>query len=213
MFDLSGMRRSGAFRRIGNAIPGSAWGLPTCVRRSNVATGSDAAGNSQGNGTMRLVGSAAFLAALWLLMSGIYKPLVIGFGLLSVATVLFITRRMDRADRDRLVFAIRPVGLVRYLVWLLVEIARANWAVTRLILSRTMPLRQVIFDVPSSQSTDIGRTLFANSITLTPGTISVETVEENNVIQVHAVAYEENDPAALADMDRRVTAVETGKNG
>ena len=162
---------------------------------------------------MRLVGSAAFLAALWLLMSGIYKPLVIGFGLLSVATVLFVTRRMDRADRDRLAFAIRPVELVRYLVWLLVEIARANWAVTRLILSRTMPLRQVIFDVQSSQSTDIGRTLFANSITLTPGTISVETVEENNVIQVHAVAYEENDPAALADMDRRVTAVETGKNG
>ncbi len=162
---------------------------------------------------MRLVGSAAFLAAIWLLMSGIYKPLVIGFGLLSVATVVFITRRMDKVDQDRLEFAIRPVELVRYFVWLLAEIARANWAVTRLILSRKMPLRQVIFDVPSSQSTDIGRTLFANSITLTPGTISVETVENNNVIQVHAVAYEEGDPEALADMDRRVTAVETRKNG
>ncbi len=162
---------------------------------------------------MRLVGSAAFLAALWLLMSGVYKPLVIGFGLLSVAIVVFITRRMDRVDRERLDFAIRPVEMLRYLVWLLVEIARANWAVTRLILSRTMPLRQVIFDVPSSQSTDIGRTLFANSITLTPGTISVETVEENSVIQVHAVAYDEGDPAALADMDRRVTAVETRING
>ena len=118
MFDFSGTRRSGTFRRIGNAIPGSSRGLPTCARRSNVATGSDAAGNSQGNVTMRLVGSAAFLAALWLLMSGIYKPLVIGFGLLSVVTVLFITRRMDRADRDRLAFRHSPsrIGSVSRLV-------------------------------------------------------------------------------------------------
>ncbi|MDE2791820.1 MAG: Na+/H+ antiporter subunit E [Paracoccaceae bacterium] len=162
---------------------------------------------------MRLLGSATVLALLWLLMSGIYKPLVVGLGALSVALVLFVTRRMDAIDGDRPRLAFRPLATLGYLTWLLVEIAKANWAVSRLILSRTMPIRQMILDVPGSQATDLGRTLFANSITLTPGTISVETVEGENVIQVHAVAYDEGDHEALAEMGRRVSAIEAQRAG
>ena len=164
-----------------------------------------------GHVAMRLVFSAALLAGLWLLMSGVYKTLVIILGALSVALVLYVVRRMDEADQDRLAFAVRPIKLLWYLGWLLIEIAKANWSVAKLILIPRMGLRQVIFDVPSTQTTDVGRTTFANSITLTPGTISVETVEETGVTQVHAVAYDEDVPDALADMDRRVTAVESGK--
>ena len=58
-----------------------------------------------------------------------------------------------------------------------------------------------------SQKTSVCKTLFANSITLTPGTISVE-VEEGRFL-VHAVAYSDGDMEALADMDARVKAVET----
>ncbi len=156
---------------------------------------------------MRLLGLVIVLSALWLLMSGVYKPLIIALGAASVAATVLIMRRMDRIDGDRPAVALRPIGMALYLSWLMKEIAKANWTVSRIILSRKMPIRQRIFEVPNSQSTDVGRTIFANSITLTPGTISVET--ETRGFLVHAVAYSEEDNAALAEMDRRVSAVET----
>ena len=51
-------------------------------------------------------------------------------------------------------------------------------------------------------------TILANSITLTPGTITVEV--EPGYFLVHAVNYSEDDHEALADMGQRVAAVETG---
>ena len=77
---------------------------------------------------------------------------------------------------------------------------------TRVILSPVLPIRQKMLVVPQSQNTDLAQVIFANSITLTPGTISVET--EDGGLLVHALSYCPDDDASLADMDRRVTAVE-----
>ena len=80
-------------------------------------------------------------------------------------------------------------------------------AVTRVILTPLMPIRQKLLVVQQSQTTDLAKVIFANSITLTPGTISIET-EESGFL-VHALSYRPEDDASLADMNRRVTAVET----
>ena len=69
-----------------------------------------------------------------------------------------------------------------------------------------MPIRQHLFRVPTSQTTELGQVIFANSITLTPGTITVET--EGHGLLVHAISYSEDDDKALAEMDRRVSATE-----
>lgn len=155
---------------------------------------------------LRKVGSVIILLGLWLLLSGIYEPLVIGFGVASVLVVVLVAQRMDDADGDRLDVRLKPVAFSKYILWLFVEIAKANWTVTKIILSRKMPIRQHLFSVPFSQKTDLGQVIYANSITLTPGTISVET--EPKHFLVHAVAFTSDDKAALADMDRRVSAVE-----
>jgi len=155
---------------------------------------------------MRLAGTALLLFALWLLMSGIYKPLIIGFGVVSVAIAVFVVRRMDAVDGDNVQLRLRPVAFFGYILWLLVEIAKANWAVTRIILSPGMATRQHLFRVPFSQKSDLGQVIFANSITLTPGTISVEA--EPGHFLVHAVDYSDDDMDAIADMDARVTATE-----
>jgi len=160
---------------------------------------------------LRKVLALASLFALWLLMSGLFKPLLIGLGLVSVLAVAWLTGRMDRQDGDRLELRLSPLGMGRYLLWLMGEIARANWAVTRIILARDMPLRQHLFRTPFSQKSDLGQVIFANSITLTPGTITVET--ERGGFLVHALDYSEGDAAALAEMDRRVAAVESGGGG
>lgn len=157
---------------------------------------------------MRVIGTAALLFALWLLMSGLFKPLLIGFGAASVALVMFVVRRMDRIDGDQADLNLKPVAFAWYLLWLLVEIAKANWTVTKIILSPRMPLRQHLFHVRFSQKTDLGQVIFANSITLTPGTITVET--EPKRFLVHALAYSAEDNLALADMDHRVTRTEAG---
>lgn len=155
---------------------------------------------------MRSVGAVIFLLGLWLLLSGIYTPMIIGFGVASALTVVFVNRRMDAVDNDRLDVRLKPIEFVKYFGWLLVEIAKANWAVTKIILSPKMPINQHLFTIPHSQKTDLGQVIFANSITLTPGTISVET--EAGEFLVHAVDYGDEDMAALADMEHRVCAVE-----
>lgn len=156
---------------------------------------------------MRTIGIAIVFFALWLLMSGIFEPFIIGLGAASVLLTLFITSRMDAQDGDRVKLLLAPVKYARYLAWLMLEIARANWAVTKIILARDMPIRQHLFKTPYTQKTDVGQVIFANSITLTPGTITVET-EEGHFL-VHAVSWSEDDPDALADMDTRITACET----
>lgn len=148
------------------------------------------------------------LFALWLLMSGIYKPMIVWLGLASAVITVFVVRRMDAmADEKSLEIRLKPFSTIGYWIWLMVEIAKANWAVTKLILSPQMPLNRHLFTIPCTQKTDLGKTIFANSITLTPGTISVET--EDGSFLVHAVSYSNDDLAALADMNARVTAIES----
>ena len=157
---------------------------------------------------MKTILTSLFMMGLWLMLSGIYKPMLVGFGILSVALVMVIVRRMDRIDGDHVRFAVKPAKLFLYLIWLLVEIAKSNWLVTRVILARIMPIRQNLFEVPFSQKSDLGQVIFANSITLTPGTLTIET--ESGDFLVHALSYSPTDMDDLADMDRRVSEIENG---
>ena len=156
--------------------------------------------------TVRIFGAIIVFLGLWLLLSGIYKPLTVGLGIASTLAVIFIINRMDTIDGDRVEIQLKPLAFLRYQGWLLVEIAKANWAVTKVVLSPSMPVKQHMFSVPYTQKSDLGQVVFANSITLTPGTVTVET--EPGQFLVHAVAYSADDKAALADMDRRVTDCE-----
>jgi len=89
--------------------------------------------------------------ALWLMLSGIYKPMLIGFGLVSVGLVMIIVRRMDQVDGDHVRIFIKPVRFIFYIFWLFKEIAKSNWTVTKVIFSRTMPINQNLFEVPYTQ--------------------------------------------------------------
>lgn len=148
------------------------------------------------------------MMALWLMLSGIYKPMLVGFGLVSVGLVMVIVRRMDQVDGDHVRIFIKPVVFTFYIFWLLKEIGKSNWAVTKVILSRAMPIKQNLFEVPYTQQSDLGQVIFANSITLTPGTLTIET--ESGDFLVHSLNYNTEDAEALRDMDRRVTEIESG---
>ena len=131
------------------------------------------------------------------------------FGAGSVLLVLFLTYRMNQVDDDRVQIELNPLKFLGYIGWLLVEIAKSNIAVTKTVLAYQMPIKQNFFNVPYTQRTDLAQVVFANSITLTPGTVTVET--DDGFFLVHALLYSDDDIDALAEMDRRVSATELAK--
>lgn len=169
--------------------------------------------NNFGSRTFMIRGiiAAIGLVILWLLLSGLYKPLIFILGGMSVLLTIFIVGRMDKVDEHKLGYDIGVFATIKYLVWLMVEIAKSNWAVTKIILSGKMPEHQKMFEVPVTQKSEMAQVVFANSITLTPGTVTVESEDENFI--VHALEFGEGDMDALADMDARVTAIETENAG
>lgn len=93
-----------------------------------------------------------------------------------------------------------------YFAWLFVEIIKANIAVVRAVLSPDLAVSPTLTRIPTPQKTDIGKVMFANSITLTPGTVSVDIQDDH--ILVHALLSEMSDPDDFAEMaDRSAWAI------
>lgn len=145
------------------------------------------------------------LALCWLLWSGIYEPLILSFGLASCLLVVWLVHRMDRIDGSH-----TDWGLVLrspiYLPWLIKEIVLSNLAVARIILSPKMPIRPQLVRLTASQNSEIGRVIYANSITLTPGTITLDL--RGDQLLVHALADPFAEGLREGEMDRRVTDLE-----
>ncbi len=141
------------------------------------------------------------LAIVWLLLSGHYDPLIVGLGAVSCVLVTWIALRMDVVDREG-----HPIHLTWrapfYWSWLLWQIVKSNFTVARIIVSPSLPISPELVKVDTSQSDDLGRVIYANSITLTPGTVSIYVW--SNSIEVHALTRETADDLRTGEMDRRV---------
>lgn len=145
------------------------------------------------------------LFIFWLLMSGNFTAFLISAGFGSALAVLWFAHRMDVIDREG-----HPIHLgwrvLTYGPWLLGQVAKSAWQVAAIIVRPSLPISPTLTRVRASQSTDLGLVVHANSITLTPGTISVEI--ENGEILVHALTRDGAAGAGDGAMDRRVTAFE-----
>ena len=148
------------------------------------------------------------LASAWLMWSGHYtigKPLIAAFGLVSCVVVTLLSQRMRaRAPHGRDHTLTWRVLL--YLPWLFKEIVVSNLTVARLVLSPKLRVSPRVIRVRAIQKGEGARVLFANSITLTPGTISMAT--EPDAIIVHALTREIADDLLSGEMGRRVAALE-----
>jgi multicomponent Na+:H+ antiporter subunit E len=143
--------------------------------------------------------------ALWLLLSGHYVPLLLGLGALSALLVVTIALRMDVVDREGHPIHLSPKALL-YWPWLAWEIVKSNVDVARRILSPSLPISPTIIHVRASQKSDLGKVIYGNSITLTPGTVAIDI--DGDKIEVHALTREAAQALRDGDMDRRVTRLE-----
>lgn len=140
------------------------------------------------------------LVVYWVTMSGIFKPLIIIFGVISIALVVGLTARMKILDAETVPYHNIPKTL-SYYSWLFVEIIKANVQVVRAVLSPNLEVSPTLLRVQANQTSEMGRTMFANSITLTPGTVSMEM--EDETILVHALLAEMADPNDFLEMGER----------
>ncbi len=153
----------------------------------------------------KAVGLLVALFALWLGLSGYFKPFLLTLGVLSCLFTLYLARRMNLLDDEAVQLQLRP-GLLLYLSWLGGEVVKSAWSVSRVILAREMPISQHLLAVPCTQKPEMGHVIFANSITLTPGTVTVETAPGKFL--VHALTEEAANLDGFAEMGRRVAEVE-----
>ena len=154
---------------------------------------------------LRSFGLGVILFTFWLSLSGHYTKLLLSFGVGSCALVVYLCRRMDVVDQARVPLHLGG-RLWRYVPWLLKEIFLANVAVAKIILDPKLPIspRMVVFR--GSQKTDLGRVIYANSITLTPGTIT--TGIDDQEFHIHALAAAELETGEDNPMNVRCTRVE-----
>lgn len=131
--------------------------------------------------------TAAILLATWIILSGLFDPLHLGTGV--VAAILVALAFPGWADAVRF----RPLRFLLYLPWLTGQILRSNLRVARVVLSPKMPIAPTFIAQAPGVRGERALTVLGSSITLTPGTLTIDIDDER--LFVHAL-----DPASAQDV-------------
>ena len=144
------------------------------------------------------------LVAAWFLWSGVFKPVLVVLGVISCLLTVYVVRRMGNFDPG--VFAFRyNLRLIGFWFWLLREIARSSIQVARVVLRQPMRLNTEVVEVPVDDLDHVDQALLGNSITLTPGTLTLDT--RQNTLTVHALTPEGAQALRKGEMKQRVAAL------
>jgi multicomponent Na+:H+ antiporter subunit E len=154
------------------------------------------------------VSALAFLYLFWVLLSGQFEPFLLAAGFGCALAALWLSHRMDLIDHEGHAIHLGWRTLL-YWPWLIKEIIKSACDVTRVTLHPRLPISPTLVRFRPSQRTDLGLVIHANSITLTPGTISMQVGREEFL--VHALTAAGARSMTAGEMDRRVTVFEAGE--
>ncbi|NWG45133.1 MAG: Na+/H+ antiporter subunit E [Alphaproteobacteria bacterium] len=149
--------------------------------------------------------SVLILSAFWLVNSGHYTALLLGLGAGSVVLVVFLSHRMDVAEPEDTPLSLNW-GIFGYWIWLIWEIWKSNIDVARIVLDPRLPISPTVFTVTGLQRSAIGKVVFANSITLTPGTVTIDI--EGDRFCIHALTRDGAKALQEGEMNRRAARLE-----
>jgi multicomponent Na+:H+ antiporter subunit E len=156
---------------------------------------------------VRLISAFLVLYLFWLVLSGYFTAFLMSAGAACAVAVVWFAQRMDVIDAEG-----HPVQLgwriLAYWAWLSKEIVKSAWDVSKIIVDPRLPISPSLVRFRPSQKTTVGLVIHANSITLTPGTISIDA--EQGEFLVHALTQAGAEGLTAGDMDRRVSACEGG---
>ena len=148
---------------------------------------------------------ACILALFWMLLSGHTSILLLTLGISSVVLVVWVVSRMDRNDNTpiRMLFS---VNFISYLGWLIWQVIITNIDVAKRIWNPSLPIKPASRKIKVNIKDPLLKTIYANSITLTPGTVTTEVGEDYFI--VHALNSEGLDELEEGDMERRLICLE-----
>jgi len=150
---------------------------------------------------MRYLLAAVFVSAFWLILSGHYTALILGLGVLSVLIVIWFLRRMDKVDGE-VVFLRLSLRFFGYLGWLFWQVVLSNIDVARRIWAPSLPIQPSWQRLDTKVSTPLEKTLYANSITLTPGTLTTDVKGDH--FMVHSLTQAGIDDLRKGEMEARI---------
>ena len=129
---------------------------------------------------MQLVALLLTLLVSWVLWSGIYKPLLLWLGLFSCLLSTWLAQRMGFFDHAIPLRAL--LRLPAYWWWLLREVIKSSLEVARLVLSPSLPISPTIVELTTTEASDVGKVILGNSITLSPGTVTIDMHEDRLLV-------------------------------
>lgn len=145
---------------------------------------------------------SVLLFVFWVLLSGHFDPLLLGLGLASVLLTIFLVKRMYAIDHESYPVHLSS-RLPAYFVYLFREIVKANIdVIKRILTSGGKSISPQLIEIPLPQKSDLGRVIYANAITLTPGTVSVALTKETVI--VHALTREAADELSTGNMAKAI---------
>ena len=146
---------------------------------------------------------AVLLFLFWLFLSGHLTPLLLGLGAVSVALTVYLAQRMNVIDHESypLHLSAKLPGLYLYL---LKEIIKANMDVVKRVLNwKGASISPQLIEIPQSQKTDLAAVIYANAITLTPGTVTIKLSEKS--LTIHALSKDGADELATGAMSKEIS--------
>ena len=151
------------------------------------------------------------LFGFWLLLEGRVDLEIALVGLaLSGAIYLFAWRALGYQPKREWAYIRRLPALVRYVGWLIAEVFRSGWAVIRLIWSPRLVAQPKLTSFRTRLQSRSGRVVLANSITMTPGTITVDIRGDRFLVHCLDTDFSEG---LGGDMEERIAKVEAPRKG
>ena len=153
-----------------------------------------------------IASSGCVLALFWLGISGHYSPLMLCLGAASLALVLLVSHRMNVLDRESQPLHLLGRELLGYYAWLAGRLVVSNIDVVRRIWRGGRAIDPAVASLTMLQESDLARVVFANSITLTPGTVAMGL--RGDTVLVHALTVQGIEDLQAGEMNRRVARLE-----
>ena len=144
------------------------------------------------------------LAAFWILLSGYFQPLLLSFGVISTLIVVYVLHRMNKMDNQPKSLGTGYRSLY-YFAWLIGQIVQSSIHVTKLIWGAPKNVNPSLEKVSMKNLPKDKQVLYANSITLTPGTLSVDLNEEE--VTVHALQKKSINQLKKGSMESKITSL------
>ena len=128
---------------------------------------------------------AVLLFLLWLALSGQLNVLMLSLGLASTLFVVYLSHRMDTIDREKYPANMTPL-LLRFWLFLFREVIAANIDVVKRIYTPGKNISPQLIELPLTKKSDLSHVIYANAITMTPGTVCVKL--RNETVTVHSLS-------------------------